>query len=363
MKEELYLTIPEPCHEDWNKMTPVERGRHCAVCKKDVVDFTNADNETIINFFKNYNGNACGQFNSDQLNRPLTTYEIKPVSAFLKYAAGLLLPGLMLTKANGQQKDTIQLKEIVVTGGGLTMRGKVTVTGDTVAQMKKDTFPALRVRSVEEILAGKISCFINQPEYKITGNVVDERDGSPLYGVAIIIVGTKIGTITDINGNFTLHTTSEVYKLKFSYVGYEFQEVTINSNVNKTVSLRMKAASKGGMVGYISTKRKRTIATSLKRIKDTVARVINKSEIKVFPNPVTVAGTVHLQFVNSKTGLYQIYLLNETGQLFYSFQKQISSPNETEQIHLNAKMSAGVYVLQIIDDKKRLVQTSKIVVQ
>ena len=32
--------IPEPCHENWNKMTPQEQGRHCAVCSKVVVDFT-----------------------------------------------------------------------------------------------------------------------------------------------------------------------------------------------------------------------------------------------------------------------------------------------------------------------------------
>ena len=32
--------IPEPCHEDWADMTPAERGRHCAVCDKTVVDLT-----------------------------------------------------------------------------------------------------------------------------------------------------------------------------------------------------------------------------------------------------------------------------------------------------------------------------------
>ena len=79
--------------------------------------------------------------------------------------------------------------------------------------------------------------------------------------------------------------------------------------------------------------------------------------------PVAIGGTIQLNFGKTKPGLYQIRLLNGVGQLFYSFQKQISSPNETEQIHLNEKMSAGVYMLQIIDDKKRLVQTSKVVVQ
>jgi hypothetical protein len=32
------LHIAKPCHEDWNAMTAAERGRHCAVCQKTVVD-------------------------------------------------------------------------------------------------------------------------------------------------------------------------------------------------------------------------------------------------------------------------------------------------------------------------------------
>ncbi|MBA2481912.1 MAG: hypothetical protein H0V44_14700 [Planctomycetes bacterium] len=34
------VRIPSPCHEDWNVMTPNQRGRHCAVCDKTVVDVT-----------------------------------------------------------------------------------------------------------------------------------------------------------------------------------------------------------------------------------------------------------------------------------------------------------------------------------
>ncbi|MGG5616684.1 hypothetical protein ACPDHI_10415 [Myroides odoratimimus] len=36
------IEIPEPCHEDWDKMAPQDKGRHCAVCDKVVVDFSKA---------------------------------------------------------------------------------------------------------------------------------------------------------------------------------------------------------------------------------------------------------------------------------------------------------------------------------
>ena len=35
------ISIPEPCHEDWNRMTPNEKGRFCDSCEKTIIDFSN----------------------------------------------------------------------------------------------------------------------------------------------------------------------------------------------------------------------------------------------------------------------------------------------------------------------------------
>lgn len=42
------ITIPTPCHEDWSKMSPSERGRFCGSCKKEVHDFTGKSDEHVI---------------------------------------------------------------------------------------------------------------------------------------------------------------------------------------------------------------------------------------------------------------------------------------------------------------------------
>jgi hypothetical protein len=41
------IHIPNPCHEDWSKMTPTEKGAFCSSCKKEVLDFTKSSNEEI----------------------------------------------------------------------------------------------------------------------------------------------------------------------------------------------------------------------------------------------------------------------------------------------------------------------------
>lgn len=60
-------------------------------------------------------------------------------------------------------------------------------------------------------------------ERTITGQVSD--DMGPLIGVNVLIKGTSIGCITDLDGNFTLTTTEANPVVQFSYVGYKPQEI------------------------------------------------------------------------------------------------------------------------------------------
>jgi hypothetical protein len=61
------ITIPKPCHEDWNKMTPNDNGRFCGSCSKKVVDFTNMLPDEIQVYFQQYT-NVCGRFKNSQLD-------------------------------------------------------------------------------------------------------------------------------------------------------------------------------------------------------------------------------------------------------------------------------------------------------
>lgn len=63
------LAIPEPCHEDWDKMQPKDNGRFCSSCSKTVVDFTIMMSDEVKNYFiQNRNNNVCGRFKKSQLD-------------------------------------------------------------------------------------------------------------------------------------------------------------------------------------------------------------------------------------------------------------------------------------------------------
>jgi hypothetical protein len=58
----------------------------------------------------------------------------------------------------------------------------------------------------------------------VTGNVTD-NDGAPLVGVTVVVKGTVIGTVTNIDGVYTLDVTDGAEILQFSFIGMKTKEV------------------------------------------------------------------------------------------------------------------------------------------
>jgi hypothetical protein len=62
------ISIPKPCHENWNEMLPEQQGRHCLTCSKTVVDFTNWEaNDIMVYLQQKSSEKVCGRFNQDQV--------------------------------------------------------------------------------------------------------------------------------------------------------------------------------------------------------------------------------------------------------------------------------------------------------
>ncbi|WP_289758096.1 TonB-dependent receptor [uncultured Duncaniella sp.] len=78
------------------------------------------------------------------------------------------------------------------------------------------------------LLAALITTFaVMAQNQTVNGTVTSAENGEPLIGATVMGVGTKIGTSTDIDGNFTLTLPSTVTKLQVSYVSMKTTDVTI----------------------------------------------------------------------------------------------------------------------------------------
>lgn len=228
------ISIPQPCHQNWNQMTPVEQGRHCTQCSKTVTDFTAMTNTEIINYFARQ-GNVCGRFGDTQLaglNNYLAVEE-KTRFSWKKLAIAAAVTSLFAT-ANVNAQRTL---------------GKVRVS-----------------QSVNQI---KDTPGIDSVTYStIKGKIVDGSDSTALPGVSIIVKGTGIGTQTNINGEFTLRVPSTAESLHISFIGFQNYEAQISefANERKCVSLKM-SATMLGEPAIVMRKRPNFIKRCLNKVK------------------------------------------------------------------------------------------------
>ena len=70
MKKHYQITVPQPCKEDWDAMTPDGNGRFCSSCQHSLIDFSNMNDNELLHFFLS-NKIQCGHFSSEQLDRQL----------------------------------------------------------------------------------------------------------------------------------------------------------------------------------------------------------------------------------------------------------------------------------------------------
>ena len=64
------ISVPNPCNENWNSMTPQNQGRFCSSCQLVVTDFTKMDDNEIIQYFRTHqHEKICGHFRNEQLKR------------------------------------------------------------------------------------------------------------------------------------------------------------------------------------------------------------------------------------------------------------------------------------------------------
>ena len=59
----------------------------------------------------------------------------------------------------------------------------------------------------------------------ITGTVIDSEMDGPLPGANVMVVGSKTGTTTDFDGNFSLEVKSSTGTLEVSFVGFKTKQV------------------------------------------------------------------------------------------------------------------------------------------
>ena len=186
--QKLQLTIPEPCHESWQQMTPTEQGRFCNACAKEVIDFSTMTDTQVLNYFTNLtHENVCGRALPEQLDRTISRPE-QPKKRLFWYWNYMVMFFMFFGKGNSAKAQ-----------GGI----KRTTCMQTVTPADIDI---IKSTNVNNALAGKVAGYaVNRI---ITGKVTD-IDGNPVSFASVKIKGTNTGVSVDANGAYSLKVNSK----------------------------------------------------------------------------------------------------------------------------------------------------------
>lgn len=170
------LTIPSPCTQPWQAMTPNQQGRFCAHCQKTVVDFTAMTDAQVIAHLHRVGNEGCGRFRATQLSRILTDPTANRPGRW--QWVSLLLSGWLSTQAVQAQ------------------------TGPTANRPTGGTFlPRLAVPTTPSLVdttAAKSTTLI------VDGRVIDAQTRQAIPGATVVVRETSFSATADSTGSFRL---------------------------------------------------------------------------------------------------------------------------------------------------------------
>ena len=212
MKDETYIQINTPCHENWAKMTPEDKGRFCSLCNKSVIDFSLMTDNEILKHLKKENSDLCGRFSVTQLQRPIRETQLQPKKNWRYWLASISALLFLINRSEAQTKNAVNTHNN----------------------------PSITPKDSMELTKGKILITPTATDI-LKGTVVDSA-GKPMEGASIRVKENGVGVTADNKGNFHLNIKHlpETFTIVVAYIGYETQRIPINKATLKEVTIRMK---------------------------------------------------------------------------------------------------------------------------
>lgn len=352
MGKKIQLTIPTPCHENWEAMTQVDKGRFCAACQKKVVDFSSMNDRQVTQFFKNSStSSVCGRFMQDQLQRDMEI-PVKRIP-WVKYFFQFAIPAFFVSaKAKAQGEVRVVSSKPVVHNEQQVTVGKV-VPAVCSIPVPRNT-PATSIS-------------IKNNHLTIKGLVMDEYN-SPMWYVTVMIKGTKYGTLTDSTGMFRLAVPAGEKKItiQVSCVGFETMEKEISTDeiTNETI-IRMPSLLKmvAGEVVVVKAKNKKRKAVSEPvQLMEDRSVIVNETVFKLFPNPVTAGGNLSIEWKQQDEGYYNLEILSLAGQIIK--QQTIWIDKEARLLSIDVPATnPGTYIIRLSNKKTGKASSEKMIIQ
>jgi hypothetical protein len=301
-----------------------------------VVDFTQMSDREILGFFKKYKGQACGKFRSSQVDRDLRP-SIEVSQSMRNTAAALLITAA--------------------------------TTGLSSAQTPGTPRPVSPLPQQLHIEHSRIPDSVAESNL-ITGRVLESNSKEPLIGANIFIAELKIGTVSDLDGNFTLNVgpaQEETVLLQVSYVGFERKLVNVDLRRSRSYDIYLKPSDV--LVGEVEITEPPILRALLGAVaisnviietdyEDASTEPEKPADLQVKPNPFQQS--LHVELTNMTRGNYQFYLFDMSGKEIWAGSRKLEDGLNTLVINFPVELLNGSYVFHV---RSRHAQLSSTVVR
>jgi len=304
----IQISIPKPCHENWNEMTPKEQGRFCSSCQKTVVDFSVMSDRQIVEFFQKPAGATCGRFHTDQLGREIAIP--KKSIPWAQYLFKATWPAFVLfLKSCTDRQSTV---------------GKIAIE----APQPHDG--ELRYSTLGSVLS-KITPLDSTKEIKKAPEKIE------------IVLTHTVGLIEPppqhITGDTIINVNEPVE---------EILPIKESCQPMDTVTIAGYPAYQTGKVvtGGISVNTTKTIS------EEVVSKEVEKNDltIRAYPNPVRAGGQLTVSFTSTEI-IGQMQLISASGASF-PLARNVIPESGLVTVSIPGSLSAGAYYLQVAVNNK-----------
>lgn len=369
MSNKLNLTIPIPCHENWDKMTPVEKGRFCGSCQKQVVDFSTMSDYELAKFFKkpilsqSKDGSVCGRFMTEQLHRDIEVP--KKRIPWLKYFFQMVIPALFLTRASAQQ----------------TRVSKATVNDTDTTNMKVTNDNRILGLVLPTIFSDRTdTTIIESPITKqktIKGMVTNDK-GEAIPFATITDINTGNIIVADAKGMFSFDVKNSLGNLLVASGGYEAQKLciadlgvftevklSVNNQAGEMATSSAETFIKGKIAGDLGSrgpvKKEQEVETD-EIIQRDIEVPADRNPFYIYPNPVKSGGSISVGVHLLEEGYYTVQFTNQSGQVVQ--QKEIWIDSAAKVLNIDVPVTvAGNYFIILVSKKTAKKFTEKIIIQ
>src|ERR1051326_7192660 len=361
------ISIPKPCHEDWNKMTPDEKGAFCKVCNKSVHDFTKKTAEeikTILIDEMSEGKKVCGRFNEDQVEAPvqkidtwsLNFQKIKKFTMALFLVFGTYLFNPVKVSAQKMGKVAYNYREPV--HGEIAIAREPQVKKDSLI-LKQDTLRKVSTCTNKNILKGDVMV---EPEEKfVTGGLRIETVDEPKVKGQLTIIETppvKDSSVTKIVGDTLLSVEPLEVLQELPVMG----AIAITEDVIEIPSLinPVLADSIQNIINEEFAVPESTFVETAEIVAKQEEKIISENifaesiSLSSYPNPSS-NGQITLRYNLKKDGMTSILLYDMNGGFVRTFlQEQSLYASSYETKYDVSNLKNGIYICELISGQNKI---------